>query len=402
MPFIATRMSRIKPSPTNALTGKIADLKAAGIDVISLGAGEPDYDTPLIVKEAAKAAIDRGETKYTPVAGTLELRRAIRAKLKRDNGLDYTLEQITVGSGGKQILFNAFMSTLDPGDEVIIPAPYWVSYPEMVQLAEGTPVFVSTEENVGFKLRADQLEAAITAKTKWLVFNSPSNPTGAAYTRDEIRALTDVLIRYPHVWVVADDIYEHIVYDDFEFRTVAEVEPALYPRTLTVNGASKAYSMTGWRLGYGAGPAELVKAMNTVQSQSTTNASSISQAAAVAALAGPQDFIRPNNSLFQARRDLVVAMLNTAMGVSCRAPEGAFYVYASCAGTIGKITPDGRVLSTDTDFANYLLDSQRVAVVQGAAFGASPYFRISYAASTEALSEACRRIVEACAALRGT
>jgi len=400
MSILATRMSRIKPSPTNALTGKVAEMRAAGIEVIGLGAGEPDFDTPDHIKAAAKAAIDRGETKYTPVPGTIALRKAISAKFKRENRLDYSIDQITVGTGGKQVLYNAMMATLDAGDQVVIPAPYWVSYPDMVRLAEGTPVFVAGREENGFKILPEELEAAITPKTKWFLFNSPSNPTGAAYTRAELKGLTDVLKRHPHVWIMTDDIYEHVIYDGFEFSTVAEVEPALYERTLTINGASKAYSMTGWRIGYGAGPAQLIKAMNIVQSQSTTHASSISQAAAVAGLEGPQDFIPRHNALFQERRDLVVSMLNRADGLGCRTPEGAFYVYPSCAGMIGKQTPDGTAIADDTDFVGYLLDAERVAVVQGAAFGLSPYFRISYAESTELLTEACGRIQRACAALR--
>ena len=399
MSILASRMSRIKPSPTNALTGKVAEMKAAGIEVISLGAGEPDFDTPDHIKAAAKAAIDRGETKYTPVPGTLALRKAIAAKLERENGLRYSPDQITVGTGGKQVLFNAFLATLDRGDEVVIPAPYWVSYPDMVLLAEGEPVFVPGLEENAFKITPEQLERAITPRTKWFLINSPSNPTGAAYTRAELAALAEVLKRHPHVWIMTDDIYEHVVYDDFEFTTIAQVEPALYERTLTVNGASKAYSMTGWRIGYAAGPVELIKAMNIVQSQSTTHAASISQAAAVAALDGPQDFIPRHNALFKERRDLVVSMLNDAPGLSCRTPEGAFYVYPSCAGVIGKTTPSGKRIENDTDFATYLLDAERVAVVQGAAFGLSPYFRISYATSTELLKEACRRIQRACAAL---
>ncbi len=400
MSIVAKRMSRIKPSPTNALTGKVAEMKAAGIEVISLGAGEPDFDTPGHIKDAAKAAIDRGETKYTPVPGTIALRKAISAKFERDNGLRYSLEQITVGSGGKQVLFNAFLATLDPGDEVVIPAPYWVSYPDMALLAEGTPVFVDGLEQNGFKIRPEQLESAITPRTKWVLLNSPSNPTGAAYTRAELEGLAAVLKRHPHVWVMTDDIYEHVIYDDFEFSTIAQVEPALFDRTLTINGASKAYSMTGWRIGYGAGPVPLIKAMNIVQSQSTTHAASISQAAATAALAGTQDFIPQHNAMFKARRDLVVRMLNDAAGLSCRTPEGAFYVYPSCAGVIGKTTPTGTRIENDSDFASYLLDAERVAVVQGAAFGLSPYFRISYAASTELLKDACTRIQHACAALK--
>ncbi len=400
MSILASRLSRIKPSATNALTGKVAELKAGGADIISLGAGEPDFDTPDNIKQAAIDAIKRGETKYTPVPGTMALRQAICAKFKRENGLDYTPDQITVGTGGKQVIFNAFMATLDAGDEVIIPAPYWVSYPDMVALAEGTPVIIKAAESNGFKITPEQLEAAITPRTKWVMLNSPSNPTGAAYTADDIRALTDVLMRHENVWVLTDDMYEHIIYDDFAFATPAQIEPRLYDRTLTINGVSKAYSMTGWRIGYAGGPLELIRAMNIIQSQSTTHATSISQAASVEALNGPQDFIEPHKKLFQDRRDLVVSMLNQATGLTCRTPEGAFYVYPSCAGTLGKTTPDGKVIETDLDFVTYLLETEEVAVVQGAAFGLSPYFRISYATSNEALEQACQRIQRACAALR--
>ncbi len=400
MPFIARRLARIKPSPTIAVTMKAAELKAAGKDVIGLGAGEPDFDTPENIKDAAIKAIGKGDTKYTAVDGTPALKQAICAKFKRENGLDYKPNQITVGTGGKQVLYNALVATLDPGDEVIIPAPYWVSYPDMTLLAEGTPVFVTCPQNNGFKLRAEDLEAAITPRTKWLILNSPSNPTGAAYTRAELKALTDVLMRHKHVWVMTDDMYEHLVYDGFTFTTPAQVEPGLYDRTLTVNGVSKAYAMTGWRIGYAAGPVELIKAMAVVQSQSTSNPSSISQAAAVEALSGPQTFIAERNASFKERRDLVVDMLNRAKGLQCPKPEGAFYVYPSCAGAIGKKTPEGTVIKTDTDFVTYLLESVGVAVVQGEAFGLSPYFRISYATSTAALKEACGRIQRACEALR--
>lgn len=399
MSIIASRLSRIKPSATNALTGRVAELKAEGRDIIGLGAGEPDFDTPDHIKDAAIAALRAGETKYTPVPGTLALRQAICDKLKRDNGLDYDPGQITVGCGGKQVIFNAFMASLDPGDEVIIPTPYWVSYPDMVALAEGTPVFVEGTEANGFKITAEKLEAAITPKTKWLMLNSPSNPSGGAYGRDELKALTDVLMRHPHVWLLTDDMYEHVVYDDFKFYTPAQIEPGLYDRTLTINGHSKVFSMTGWRVGYGAGPADLIKAMNVVQSQSTTHTSSISQAAATAALNGPMDFLPEWIAAFKGRRDLVVSMLNQATGITCRTPEGAFYVYPSCAGVIGKKTPDGKVIENDTDFVTYLLDAEGVAVVQGAAFGLSPYFRISYATSDEVLTDACERIQRACAAL---
>ncbi len=399
MSVIASRLSRIKPSPTIAVTQMANELKAAGRDVIGLGAGEPDFDTPDNIKEAAIAAIKRGETKYTAVDGSPAMKAAVAAKFKRDSGLDYAPNQITVGTGGKQVLYNAFMASLDPGDEVIIPAPYWVSYPDMVLLAEGEPVIVPCGQNNLFKLQAEDLEAAITAKTKWVMLNSPSNPTGAAYSRAEMKALTDVLKRHPHVWVMTDDIYEHLVYDGFEFTTPAEVEPELYDRTLTVNGVSKAYCMTGWRIGFAGGPAELIKAMSKVQSQSTSNPSSISQAAAIEALTGPTDFIAEHNAAFKARRDLVVDALNTCEGLQCHRPEGAFYVYPSCAGTIGKKTPDGKTIETDGDFVTYLLDAEGVAAVQGEAFGLSPYFRISYATSTEALEEACKRIKRACEAL---
>jgi aspartate aminotransferase len=399
MSFLAQRLTRIKPSPTNMLTGRVAELKAEGRDVIGLGAGEPDFDTPDNIKRAGVEAINRGDTKYTPIPGTIGVRKAICAKLKRENGLDYAPEQITVACGGKQVIYNALVATLDEGDEVIIPSPYWVSYPDMVMLAGGDPVFVEGAENNGFKITGAQLEAAITPNTKWFMFNSPSNPTGSGYTRDEIRALTDVLVRHPQVWTISDDIYEHVVYEDFAFHSFAEVEPKLHDRTLTLNGVSKAYCMTGWRLGYGAGPIELIKAMNVVQSQSSTHTSSISQAATIEALDGPQDFIAEHNVVFKERRDLVVSMLNQATGISCRTPEGAFYVYPSCAGVIGKTTPDGAKIENDSDFATHLLDAEGVAVVPGIAFGLSPFFRISYATSTSALEEACRRIQRACAAL---
>ena len=399
MSQIAARLSRIKPSATIAVTQKARELKAAGRDVIGLGAGEPDFDTPDNIKQAAVAAIERGETKYTAVDGTPELKAAICAKFERENGLSYTPEQVTVGTGGKQVLYNALMATLDAGDEVIVPAPFWVSYPDMVLLAEGEPVIVPCSQNNGFKLRPEDLEAAITPKTKWLILNSPSNPTGAAYTHDEMKAITDVLKRHDHVWVLTDDMYEHLVYDDFTFVTPAQVEPALYERTLTMNGVSKAYCMTGWRIGYGGGPKELIKAMAKVQSQSTSNPSSISQAAAVEALSGSQDFIAEHNEVFKQRRDMVVDMLNQCPGLACHRPEGAFYVYPSCAGAIGKTTPEGKTISSDGDFVTYLLEAEGVAAVQGEAFGLSPYFRISYATSTEALKEACTRIKRACEAL---
>jgi aspartate aminotransferase len=399
MSVIAARLSRIKPSPTIAVAQKARDLKDAGQDVIGLGAGEPDFDTPDNIKEAAIAAIKRGETKYTAVDGTPELKAAVAAKFKRENGLDYKPEQITVGTGGKQVLYNALMATLDPGDEVIIPAPYWVSYPDMTLLAEGEPVIVPCSQNNLFKLQAEDLEAAITDQTKWLILNSPSNPTGGAYSRAEMQAIGEVLERHPQVWVLTDDIYEHLVYDGFEFATLAQAAPALMERTLTVNGVSKAYCMTGWRIGFAGGPAELIKAMSKVQGQSTSNPSSVSQAAAVEALTGPNDFIAEHNEVFKARRDLVVDMLNTCEGLACHRPEGAFYVYPSCAGTIGKTTPGGKTIASDGDFVTYLLEAGGVAAVQGEAFGLSPYFRISYATSTEALEEACRRIKRACEAL---
>ena len=399
MSFIAERLSRIKPSPTLVVTQKARELKAAGRDIIGLGAGEPDFDTPDNIKEAAIAAIKRGETKYTAVDGTPELKAAIVEKFRRDSGLDYKPEQITVGTGGKQVLYNAFVATLDPGDEVIIPAPYWVSYPDMALLAEGTPVVVPCSENNRFKLQAGDLEAAINPKTKWVILNSPSNPSGAAYSREEMQAITDVIKAHEQVRVMTDDIYEHLVYDGFQFVTAAEVEPALVERTLTVNGVSKAYCMTGWRIGFAGGPADLVKAMAKVQSQSTSNPSSVSQAAAVEALNGPQDFIEAHNVAFKARRNLVVDAINICPGLTCQKPEGAFYVYPSCAGAIGKTTPDGKVIETDGDFVTYLLESEGVAAVQGEAFGLSPYFRISYATSTEALEEACQRIKRACEAL---
>ena len=401
MSIIAERLSRIKPSPTIAVTNKAKELKAAGKDVIGLGAGEPDFDTPDFVKAAAQKAMDAGDTKYTAVDGTPALKDAIIAKFKRDNGLEYTREQISVGTGGKQILYNALMASVNPGDEVIIPAPYWVSYPDMTLLAEGEPVIVDCPESNNFKLKAEDLEAAITPKTKWLIFNSPSNPTGGAYTHDELKAITDVLMKHPHVWVMTDDMYEHLVYDGFEFATPAQVEPQLYERTLTINGVSKAYAMTGWRIGYAGGPKELIKAMAKIQSQSTSNPCSISQAAAVEALNGDQSFLAERNDAFKTRRDMVVQMLNDAEGISCITPEGAFYVYPSCAGCIGKTTPDGKTIESDEDFVTYLLESEGVACVHGEAFGLSPHFRISYATSEQALQEACSRIQKACAALQG-
>ncbi|AMW34761.1 pyridoxal phosphate-dependent aminotransferase [Haematospirillum jordaniae] len=399
MSILASRLSAIKPSPTIAVTQKAADLKAAGRDVIGLGAGEPDFDTPDHVKAAAKAAMDRGETKYTPVAGTLVLRKAIVEKFHRENGLTYTPDQITVGCGGKQVIYNAIMATVDTGDEVIIPAPYWVSYPDITLLAGGTPVFVACGEADGFKLTPAALEKAITPKTKWLILNSPSNPTGAAYSADDLRALADVLLKHPHVWVMTDDMYEHLVYDGFRFATIAQVEPKLVDRTLTMNGVSKSFAMTGWRVGYAGGPLPLIKAINMVQSQSSTHTSSISQAAAAAALSQPMDFFPAWREAFRARRDLVVRMLNAAKGLTCLTPEGAFYVYPSCAGIIGKKAPSGRTISSDSDFVTELLEAEGVAAVQGEAFGLSPYFRISYATSEQVLTEACTRIQRFCASL---
>lgn len=399
MAFIADRLSRIKPSPTIAVSTKAAELKSAGADVIGLGAGEPDFDTPEHIKQAATDAMAAGKTKYAPVAGIPELRRAICDKFKRDNGLTYTPDQITVNCGGKQSIYNALMASLNPGDEVIIPAPYWVSYPDITLLAEGEPVIVNCPENANFKMTPAALEAAITPKTKWLILNSPSNPTGAAYTRADMVALGEVLKKHPHVWVMTDDIYEFIVYDDFEFTTFAQAVPEMYDRTLTLNGLSKAYCMTGWRVGYAAGPVDIIKAMNKIQSQSTTGTSTISQWASVAALDGDHSFIPEHNKVFKDRRDLVVSMLNQATGLTCATPEGAFYVYPSCAGAMGKTTPEGKLLKTDEDFVTYLLETEGVAAVHGEAFGLSPHFRISYATSTDLLEDACQRIQRACAAL---
>lgn len=396
---LARRLGLVKPSPTMAITAKAASLKAAGEDVIGLGAGEPDFDTPEHVKEAAVRAMRAGETKYTPVDGLPALKQAIARKFERENGLAYGPEQISVGAGAKHVLYNALMASLDPGDEVVVPAPYWVSYPDMVRLAEGTPVIAPTAEEDGFKLRPEALAAAITPRTKWLVFNSPGNPTGAAYGRDEIAALAQVLLDHPHVGVLADDIYEHLVYDDFRFHTIAAVEPALHARTLTINGVSKAYAMTGWRIGFAGGPAALVAAMAKLQSQSTSNPTSISQHAAIAALDGPQDSIAARRAVFQERRDLAVRLLNEAEGLTCPTPRGAFYVYPGCAALIGRKTPEGAVLESDEDVARHLLEAEGVAVVHGAAFGLEPYFRISYATSTEALAEACARIGRATRAL---
>ncbi len=397
--ILAQSLSRIKPSPTMAVTQKARELSANGIDIISLGAGEPDFDTPDNIKNAAIEAIRRGETKYTNVDGMPEIKQAICEKFNRENELTYETAQVSVAPGGKAIIYNAMMATLDPGDEVIIPRPYWVSYPDIVLLAGGSPVFVNATLKQGFRLQPEELEQAITKKTKWLIFNSPSNPSGAAYRREQLKMLTDVLIRHPHVWVLSDDMYEHLVYDDFVFVTPAQVEPGLIDRTLTMNGVSKAYAMTGWRIGYAAGPKNLIKAMAKVQSQSTSNPSTISQWAAVEALNGPQDFIADRARVFKERRDLIVSLLNHAKGLQCPIPEGAFYVYPSCAGVIGKTAPSGKVIETDGDFAAELLDAEAVSVVHGEAFGLSPFFRISYATSTEALLEAGQRIQRFCAGL---
>ncbi|RVU34977.1 pyridoxal phosphate-dependent aminotransferase [Hwanghaeella grinnelliae] len=399
MSFLADRLDLIKPSPTVAVNTKANELKAEGRDVIGLGAGEPDFDTPKHIKEGAYQAIRDGKTKYAPPAGIIELRKAICDKLKRDNGLTYTPDQIQVGCGGKQTIYNAFMATVNPGDEVIIPAPYWVTYPDLTLLCEGKPVVINCTQDSNFKLTPDQLRAAITPKTKWLVLNSPSNPTGSGYSKDDLRALADVLLEHDHVWIMTDDMYEFLVYDGFEFATIAQVEPKLYPRTLTLNGLSKAYCMTGWRVGYAAGDKDLIKAMNKLQSQSTTSTSTISQWASVTALNGDHGFIEKHNKVFVERRDLVVSMLNQADGISCLTPQGAFYVYPSIAGLIGKKTPDGKVIETDEDFVTYLLETEGVAAVHGEAFGLSPHFRISYATATDLLEEACIRIQRACASL---
>ena len=400
MAFLSDTLSRVKPSPTIAVSNLAAELKAQGKDVIGLGAGEPDFDTPQNIKDAAKAAIDAGRTKYTAVDGIAELKQAICKKFERENGLSYKPSQVSVGTGGKQILYNALMATLNPGDEVIIPAPYWVSYPDMVLLAGGTPVIATATIETNFKLTPEALEAAIAPKTKLFIFNSPSNPTGAGYTRAELKALTDVLLRHPHVWIMSDDMYEHLVFDGFEFCTPAEVEPALYERTLTCNGVSKAYAMTGWRIGYAAGPENLIGAMRKIQSQSTSNPSSVSQWAAVEALNGPQGFLADNVALFLRRRNLVVEMLNAAEGITCPTPDGAFYVYPSIAGCIGKTSPAGKKIETDEDFATALLEEEGVAVVFGGAFGLSPNFRVSYATSDDNLREACSRIQRFCAGLK--
>ena len=400
MAFLADALSRVKPSATIAVTQKARDLKAQGREIISLSVGEPDFDTPDNIKKAAIEAIQRGETKYTPVAGIQPLREAISKKFKRENGLDYKPSQTIVCTGGKQVLYNAFVSTLNKGDEVIIPAPYWVSYPDMVLLCGGTPVFVDTTIEKGFKLQAEDLERAITPRTKWVVLNSPSNPSGAAYTRDELKAVTDVLVRHPHVWVLTDDMYEHLTFGDFVFTTPAQIEPNLWERTLTMNGVSKAYAMTGWRIGYAGAPDNLIKAMDMVQGQQTSGACSIAQWAAVEALNGPQDFIQVSRKAFEERRDLVVSMLNQAKYLSCPMPEGAFYVYPSCKDAIGKTTPSGKVIKTDEDFVTELLEAEGVAAVHGSAFGLGPNFRISYATSNKTLEEACGKIQRFTANLR--
>ena len=399
MSILAAKLNRIKPSPTMAVTARAQELKEAGENIIGLGAGEPDFDTPEHIKAAALEAMKQGQTKYTKVDGTLQLREAICEKFSRDNELIYTPDQINVGVGGKHVMYNALMATLNPGDEVIIPAPFWVSYPDMVLLSGGTPVQLTTAEADGFRLTPDALQDAITPKTKWLILNSPSNPTGTAYGREELVALTEVLVRNPHVWLLSDDIYEKIIYDDYVFTTPAQVAPELYERTLTVNGVSKAYAMTGWRIGFAGGPTQIIKAMAKIQSQSTSNPASISQAAAVAALNGDQSFLEPRNAAFKKRRDMVVSMLNNIEGITCRNPEGAFYVYPSCAGLIGKTTPEGKAINNDEDFAAYLLEAVGVAVVFGEAFGLGPHFRISYATSDASLREACERIQQACSML---
>jgi aspartate aminotransferase len=397
--FIAKRLSNIKPSPTIAATMKANELKAAGHDVIGLGAGEPDFDTPENIKEAAIKAIQNGDTKYTAVDGTMALKKAICEKFKRENKLNYKPSQITVGTGAKQVIYNALMATLDEGDEVVIPAPYWVSYPDMVALAGGSPVFVACTAENNFKLDPEHLRKVITQRTKWIILNSPSNPTGSAYNSAEMKAITDVLLDFPHVHVMADDIYEHVVYDDFKFVTPAQVEPKLFDRTLTINGVSKSYSMTGWRIGYAGGSEEIIKAISKIQSQSTSNPCSISQTASVEALNGPQDFLKKNATLFKRRRDLVVKLLNKIDGITCNTPEGAFYVFPSCAALIGKKTPKGDLINNDNDFCNYLLEEALVAAVSGSAFGLDGFFRISYATSDDLLKEACARIAKACGEL---
>ena len=399
MSFLSDAVQSIKSSPTIAVTQKARELKLQGRNIIGLGAGEPDFDTPDNIKEAAIDAINRGETKYTAVDGIPELKQAIVNKFQRENNVLYNIDQIFVAPGGKAIIFNAFISTLNKGDEVLIPAPYWVSYPDITLLAGGTPIIIETSPKSDYKITAEQLEKSITPKTKWLIFNSPSNPSGAAYTREEIKSITDVLLRHKHVWLLTDDIYEHITYDDFEFSTPVEIEPSLIDRTVTLNGVSKAYSMTGWRIGYCGAPEKIIKPMRAIQSQSTTNPTSISQWASVEALEGPQILIPQWVKVFKERRDLVVGMLNQAEGISCPLPQGAFYVYPSCDGCIGKTASNGSVIKNDEDFATNLLELEGVAVVHGAAFGTSPCFRISYATSTELLEDACTRIIRFCAGL---
>ncbi|MEN4919086.1 aspartate transaminase [Achromobacter spanius] len=395
----AARIQRIKPSPSSMAGQRARELRATGRDIVALTAGEPDFDTPDNVTQAVIRAMAQSRTKYTDVGGTPELKAAIREKFRRDNGLDYAAGEIIVGNGGKQIIFNALLATVEEGDEVIVPTPYWVSYPDIVLLAGGTPVFVACPPAEGFKLQPADLEKAITPRTRWLILNGPNNPSGATYSRQELKALAEVLLRHPHVWLMTDDIYEHILYDGRRFATMAQVEPALKERTLTINGVSKAYAMTGWRIGYGAAPAALIKAMTKLQSQSTSNPSSISQAAAQEALSGPQEFIAERTRIFQARRDMIVASLNRIEGITCHVPEGAFYVFPSCAGLLGRKTPAGQVLKTDEDFIMYLLDEENLAVLQGAAYGVSPFFRISYATSMDQLEEGCARIKRACAKL---
>jgi aspartate aminotransferase len=400
MSFLADRLARVKPSPTMAMTALATELQLAGRDIIGLSVGEPDFDTPANIRAAAIAAIHRGETRYTVFDGRIELKRAVALKFKRENGLDYEPGQITIGAGGKQVLFNALVATINPGDEVVIPAPFWVSYPEMVLLCDGTPVPVPCPHNNGFRMRPEDLDAAITPHTKWLILNSPSNPSGAAYSEADLKGLAEVLRHHEHVWIMTDDMYEHLVYDDFAFKTIAQVEPALYERTLTVNGVSKAYCMTGWRIGYAGGPEKLIKAMAMIQSQSTSNPTAVAQWAAVEALDGPQDFIAKHNKIFRERRDLCVSMLNQARGIQCPKPEGAFYVYPSCAGTMGKMARTGKKLATDEDFVTELLEAEGVAVVQGEPFGVGESFRISYATATSALEEACTRIQRFCGNLQ--
>jgi len=400
MSLESAALARVKPSATLAADAKARELRAQGRNIISMAAGEPDFDTPDNIKDAAIQAIRDGKTKYTNVDGIPELKEAIVAKFARENGLTYKTSQVNVSPGGKPVIYNAMVATLSPGDEVVIPTPYWVSYPDMVLLAGGEPKFVPTTAEHGFKVQPADLEAAITPRTRWVLLNSPSNPSGAAYTRAELRAVADVLLRHPHVWVLTDDMYEHLVFGDFEFTTIAQVEPGLYERTLTMNGVSKAYAMTGWRIGYAAGPEPLIKLMGKVMSQTTSNPCSISQWAAVEALNGTQAFIKPNAKLFEQRRDLVVSMLNQASGIRCPTPEGAFYVYPSCEELIGKTAPSGKVIGSDADFATELLETEGVAVVFGAAFGLSPFFRISYATSNAALEDACSRIQRFCAAVK--